>query len=293
MRYESIADLVAEKYESELIVEAGPLVFALGAAGAFAANNIIKKYFGGDLPDWMENMSKEWWWAALSIFDPTGIMAYPYVQEAWKDKEADPDSQWANIKFVLAFLATIPGTQIKFTSIIKLVTGAPILKRIFTYLFSGVGKAVNNTSVTNRIIPTWVAQSSGKMFNGKDQALIMRESIEKSMGIKISDEAIEEAAKKLGIELKTPGLISRVGGGASRVVSGAGRAVTGAVTRAGANAAKLGTALLKGAGRGGTLATGLMGAGGLLGNGKSLGGPRTSPVMGPKVQFGYAGGVVK
>ncbi len=293
MRYEEFADLIAEKYESEVIEEAGPLVFALGAAGAFAANNIIKKYFGGDLPDWMENMSKEWWWAGLSIFDPTGIMSYPYVQEAWREKELKPDDQWTNIKFILAFLATIPGTQIKLTSILKLVTGAPILKRIITYLFSGAGKAVNNTTVTSRIIPTWVAQSAGKTYNGKNQAIVMREAFENAFGIKLSDEAIEAAAKKQGIDLaKAPGLISRVGAKAGEVVTGLGRTATAGAAKISGTAAKLGTALLKGAGRGGRLATGLMALGGGSG-GKSLGGPRTSPTMGPKVQFGYAGGVVK
>lgn len=290
MKYEKIADLIAEKYESELIVEAGPLVFILGAAGAIAANNIIKKYFGGDLPDWMENMSQEWWWAGLSIFDPTGIMSYPYVQEAWREKEAKPDSQWANIKFILAFLATIPGTQIKFTSILKLVTGAPILKRIITYLFSGAGKAINNTAATNKIIPMWVAQSANRTYNGKNQAIVMREAFEKSFGIKLSDEAIEAAAKKQGIDLaKAPGLISRTGSKVSNMAAGIGKGAA----KIGGASAKLGTALLKGAGKGGTLATGMMNAlGGGNGN-RTLGGPRTAPVMGPKVKFGYAGGVVK
>ena len=290
MEYEKLASLIAEKYESELIVEAGPLVFILGAAGAVAANSIIKKYFGGDLPDWMENMSKEWWWAGISIFDPTGIMAYPYVQEAWREKEAKPDSQWANIKFILAFLATIPGTQIKLTSILKLVTGAPILKRIITYLFSGTGRAINNTAVTNRIIPMWVAQSANKTYNGKNQAIVMREAFENAFGIKLSDEAIEAAAKKQGIDLaKAPGLISRIGARAGDVASGVGRGVA----RIGGASARLGTALLKGAGKGGTLATGALNALGSGNGNRTLGGPRTAPVMGPKVKFGYAGGVVK
>lgn len=286
MQFEAIANRIIEEkqLEYELIYEAGPLAFVLGAGAAVAAGNIIKKYFGGNLPDWMENMSKEWWWAGLSLFDPTGVMSQPYLQEAWRDVERKPDDQWANIKWVLAFLATIPGTQIKFTSILKLLTGAPILRRVITYFFSGVGKAINKTPVTEKIMPLWVAKSSGQMYNGVDQATVMRNAFEKSFGIKLSDEAIEKIAKENGIKLKTPGLISK-----TATAIGQGAAKTGAA------AGKLGIGALKLAGKGGTLATGLGALGSSIFDKRagSLGGQRTAPVMGPKVQFGYIGGVVK
>lgn len=292
MNFELLAEQYVNQKENEtaVILEWGgvlkllPLVLGPSVAYYAAKNDLI--------PEWAEKMSNEWWWAGLSIFDPTGVMTMPYVKKAM-DRIAGPppdDSQWASILLILSIMGTIPGFGIGARFIVRMFTLPFRSIRWLTKLFTWSGKNVisKSSKIMDDIFPNMVAKSMGRTYKGVDESVIVRRSLERSFGIKVSDDAIAAAAKKQG---KT-GLIGKVAGGVGRIGTAAGKVVGGTargVAAIGRPAGRAAKTVTGGAALGGAFGGGL-GGGGRDGSGTRGRVPQT---MGGNVKFGYIGGVVK
>jgi len=286
-------ELLAEQYvnlkenETAVILEWGgvlkllPLVLGPSVAYYAAKNDLV--------PEWAENMSNEWWWAGLSIFDPTGVMTMPYVKKAMDRIASGDDSQWANILLILSIMGTIPGFGIGARFIVRMFTLPFRSVRWLTKLFTWSGKNVisKSSKIMDDIFPNMVAKSMGRTYKGVDESIIVRKSLERSFGIKVSDDAIAAAAKKqgkVGALAKVTGGVGRVGAVTGKVVGGTARGVA---------------AIGRPAGRAAKTATGLAALGGAFGGGNNGGGNgssgsrRVPQTMGGNVKFGHIGGVVK
>ena len=288
MNFELLAEQYINHKENETVViqEWGgllkllPLVLGPSVAYYAAKNDLI--------PEWAENMSNEWWWAGLSLFDPTGMMTMPYVKKAMDRIAAGDDSQWASILLILSIMGTIPGFGIGARFIVRIFT-LPIrtgkyLSKLFTW--SGRNVISKSSRIMDDIFPNMIAKSTGRKYKGVDEGVLIRKSIERSFGIRVSDDAIQAALKKQG----KVGLMGRVGSGVGKIGSTTGKIVGGTARGV--------AAIGRPAGRAAKTVTGLAALGGAFGGGGgnnngSSGSRRTPQTMGGGAKFGYIGGVVK
>lgn len=289
MNFEILAEEYAARLNSEEIVEenVGKLLafLATGAGASGAFNYYITNYNDGKLPDWMTRYSDSYWWMGITLFDWTGLTSQVYFREAMAEVEANPDDEWAHIKMWLTFMATIPGTNFSPIGFIKFVTKWIFLKPVFIGFFKGIGRMMQSSGAAAKGIPDAIAKLSheGVKVGNKDAAILFRESTEKALGIKVTDDAIVEAAKRNNLTLKSPGLVSTA---AEKLAKGAAAAGKGTAKVGG----KVAGELIKLGGKAGKL----IGAGGALAaaGGKREIGKSTPSIMGPQQQFGWEGGRV-
>lgn len=216
MNFEILADSLVERYKNEEVIEEAVIaaipflaIIAAGSAWTVALDWYIKNYNNGELPWWLTpegTGTNEYLWMGLSLFDFTGQMSQVYYQDALKERERNPDDPWNNILVWLTFMGTLPLTNLSPIGLIKFVSGYSTVKRAITWIFrSGVGPRLKQAGVIDKGIPAAIAKMSDE-GKGKE-AILLRESTEKALGVKISDESIEAAAKRHNLEIKTPGLI--------------------------------------------------------------------------------------
>lgn len=269
MEYRLLAERYNEVKERELLEEGFPFI-PLVLAGLIGYKLYDVYQQGGIDPEWQKLAEESTWYNVISIFDPTGIMSWPYVPYAWEKYEQD-DSWWNAFFFLLACLSVVPVLGLGAKTITKILTSPitlPIwLVRAIPDVFKSLGSKLSRSSkLTNETIPEIIAKASQTTYKGKNLGDTMRKSLDQTMGIKVTDDAIENAAKRLGIK---------------RAAAKAGRAAVGA--------AKLG-------GRIGRTATAI----GMMQDNKisdqikkAFNTPRTPAVYGPKVGFGQIGGGVQ
>jgi hypothetical protein len=273
MKYDVIVDGYISSLEAERrIIEEG--VFApvlLTAILSFMGYKTWEK--GGIDPGWKKLADDSIWYNIFSIFDPTGVMSWPYVPLSWERYERD--SSWLNgFLFILACLSTIPGVGIGAKMVGKAVA-SPILMpisvlRIMQKLIRGTGSKLNRRpEVVNRAIPEILAKASKVTHNGKPLDASLRKALEQTFGIKVTDDAIVSAQKRLNIKpAARASQIFKTGLGATK---GAGKF------------ARTGTA--------GTVAA--PGLADLFKKKPRQTTGRVGSTMGPKVQFGTIGGGIE
>ena len=283
MQYELLADTLVERYNAEegIIVTEGlfwPAAILAGAAASWSYNWYIDTFHNGELPAMLTEHDDEWWWVAGSLFDFTGAMSQPYFQEAKKELAANPDDQWLNIKYWLTFMATIPFTAFnpfaiswKVIKLVSFITGITWITKAISRLFTHMGTMLKGAGAIDRGIPLILAQMSSK---GQD-AVKMRNVIEKAFNVKIADADILKAAKAKNVKLQ-PGLVKGVGE--------TGGLFKGAV-KLGAGAAKLGGKAGKLVGAGSAMAK-------WFHNKPGGSGTNQKPIVqgGPPVLYGWEGG---
>lgn len=204
MKFELIADKLASKYENEtLLTEAVIQVAAMILGPLLGARYVLDN----GIPNWITELAEgSVIYRIVSVIDPTGLMSWPYFQIALKNWKDNPDDNMNNIMLVLSVLSMIPGVGFGARIIVKILTYPVRLpfKVVsgLTRLFRSAGKALNSSSrAIDDAIPTMLAKMSGKTHNGVDSSVAMRQALEKSMGVKVTDEAIEAAAKRNNITL--------------------------------------------------------------------------------------------
>jgi hypothetical protein len=205
VKYDLIAERLYSKYNQEAVLlnEFGPAVgIAARVLIPMATAYGVTRHFDGAVPDWAIKLSESKTWRILSLFDPTGLMSYPYVERAWDEWEKNPNDQWSAIKYVLSLLATIPGFGIGARAIVKIATLPFMPIKWFMALFNYAGRSVSkNSRLVNDVFPLVIAKSSTITHKGVNMGDSVRRSLEKSMGVKVTDNAIKAAAKKHGIQL--------------------------------------------------------------------------------------------
>ncbi len=277
MQFEILTEDIVNSYEAEaeVVNEGVGVIFsiALMIAGPLLGSNYVQK---NGIPDWITQMAEgSILYRIASVFDPTGLMSWPYYQialENWKQDESDTKN---NIMLILSMLSMIPGMGM----------GARLITRILTFpgrlpfkvlrglrdLFRMAGNSISkSTKAVDDVIPTMIAKLSGKTHKGVDAGVAFRKSLENSMGIKITDDAIEATAKRNGITL-------------AKGLTAAGATVKGAaaVVRPAARASRTATAIQTPV---------KPGSGGKLPGSQQL---RTPVIRGPKQMYGHIGGAVK
>jgi hypothetical protein len=214
MKFEVLSDLLIERYTNEEIIEeaipAIPFlaIIAAGSAWTVALDWYIKNHNNGELPWWLTPKGtgmNDYLWMGISVFDITGQMSQVYFQEALKEREKDPDDPWNNILVWLTFMGTLPLTNLSPIGVIKFVSGYTTVRAAFVWLFKGIGKKLQQTGAIDKGIPAAIAKLSHE-GKGKE-AILLRQSTESALGVRITDESIEAAAKKHKLEIKTPGLV--------------------------------------------------------------------------------------
>lgn len=267
MRYELIADRYAAHLEAEVIEEGLPMLLIMGSLLAYAGINVAKN---GIDPEWQKLAEESTWYNVISIFDPTGIMSWPYVPYALEKYEQD-DSWWNGFILLLACFSTVPVMGL----------GARLITRVLTFpvrlpfkilagaqsLFKSIGARLSrNKRITEEIVPDILAKASQTNYKGKNLGASMRKALERTFGIRVTDDAIAKSSSKLGIK--------------SALAKGGRMAVTGAKT-------------------GGRIARTAMAINMMQDNKisdqikKALNTPRTPAVYGPKVGFGQIGGKIQ
>lgn len=271
MQYELIADRYAEQLEGEIIEEAFPLVaVALTSLLGYVGYKTYKA--GGIDPDWQKLADESTWYNVISIFDPTGIMSWPYVPAAW-DRYEKEDSWWNGFLFLLACLSTVPVMGLGAKAVTKLVL-SPVLVPAWILLaikkaVTGIGSALGrNNKITERVLPDIIAKASATTYKGKNLGDTMRKSFDKTMGLKTTDEAIEASAKRMGIKL--PSRMGRVAQKSWDLLKKGGRIARTATAIAAVQDNKTASDIQR-----------------------AFNTPRTPAVQGPKVGFGQIGGRVQ
>jgi hypothetical protein len=286
VNYELLTEELSNRYNREtvLINEFGPVIgIAARVLIPMATAYGVTKHFDGAVPDWAIKLSESKTWRILSLFDPTGLMSYPYVERAWEEWNQKPDDQWAAIKYVLSLLAVIPGFGIGARGIMKLATLPFMPIKWFSKLFYFAGRSIQkNSKIMDDVFPLVIARGSTVTYKGVNQGESIRRALEKSLGVKVSDSAIKAAAKKYGITLgrvaggagaATAAMLGKTAGGLSKFIKPTARLsrTTTAATAGGDSNSKETESLLR----------------------KALNTPRTPAVYGPKIGFGQIGGAVQ
>lgn len=287
MDFDSLVDEIIKENNKQLNEAFWIPAIAIGAAGYYTWQNgipeeVLKLAEGNTI------------YQIISIFDPTGVMSWPYVKLALEKWQQDPESKWNNILLIMSFLATVPGMGIGARLIYKTLTfpiRVPLkIARGMESLFSKIGQKVSSSPKTMDQLSQILSKSYGSTYRGIDQGEAFRKALEKSMGVKITDDAIREAAEKAGINLAKKGpagarIIAKTGQ-AAKVVGKAG-------LKAGAAGVKLGGRISR---------TGVAGAAALGALNRNQGGggsglgldifnqPGRPMIRGPKPTFYGAGG---
>jgi hypothetical protein len=292
VNYDQLTESLANKYNSQTkVIEEGLPLAILGIASIAGAAAYVYKH--GGIPENIKNLAdKSILYQVVSVFDPTGVMSWPYVQLAYERWKKDPDDWWNNALLVLAGFATVPVVGIGARSVLRLVS-MPLrvpggVLRGLKYIFTGAG----NTIKRSQTLMEGYAKSLARGYSNSGRVVqtdAFRRAISKSMGVEVSDDMVKAIAKKSGIKL-ADNAASSLGG---KVASGAAKAaaalgVAGAIARPLGRAARTFTAgneALNNTGQGGSTADDI----------KSLFSrvKRTPVSYGPKVKYGHIGGVVK
>lgn len=287
MDFDKLVDQIIKENQEQLNEAFWIPAIAIGAAGYYTWKNGIPeevvKLAEGDLI-----------YQIISVFDPTGVLSWPYVKLALDKWQQSPDDTWTNILLVMSFLATIPGMGIGARLIYKTLT-LPIrlpykVVRATERIFKTAGSKLSSSSAAKEQVATILAKSYGKTYKGVDQGEAFRKALEKSMGVKVTDDAIREAAEKAGINL------AKTGTAGSRIFSKTGqgaKALGKAGIKTGVAATKLGGRISR-TGVAGAAALGTFGPGGIPGSGERgrsiFNQPDTPTIRGPKPVFFGAGG---
>ena len=269
MEYRLLVEKYTEVREREILEEGFPLIaLFIGGLISYKAYDVYQQ--GGIDPEWQKLAEENTWYNVISIFDPTGIMSWPYVPYAW-DKYEQDDSWWNGFMFLLACLSVVPVLGFGAKTITKILT-APV--RLPAWLISKIpsvfrslgSKLSRSSKLTNETLPDIIAKASQTTYKGKNLGDTLRKSVDSTFGIKVADDAIERSAKRLGI---------------TRVGAKLGRAAIGA-TKLGGRMARTATAIA-------------MMQDNKVSNDikRALNTPRTPAVQGPKVGFGQIGGRIQ
>jgi hypothetical protein len=294
VRYDQLTEKLEKQYnhQTKLIEEGAPLVM-LGIASIGGAAAYVYKH--GGIPENIKNLADgSVLYQVLSIFDPTGVMSWPYVQLAYERLKKEPDSWWYNALFVISIFATFPVVGLGARAVTRLVTTplripGGILKGL-KYIFTGGGKAIKSNPRLMEIYTQSLARgysSPGKVV----QTEAFRKAISKTMGVQVSDDMIKAIAKKSGIKLAdnvAPGLAAKIGPKLAKGAAAVGAAA--AIARPIGRAARTFTAggeAFNNADEDGTAED----VKGLFDRITSI--KRTPVTRGQKVKYGHIGGAVR
>lgn len=284
MRYELLANEYSNvlSQETEFLSEGAPTLIAWGLLAGATGKYVIEN----GIPDIVLKMADDSLvYQALSIFDPTGIMAWPYIELAMEDAAANPDDVWKQSLVIISCLGVLPGFGLGARLVGKLVASPIllpfwILKPLKSLLVNGGRSVSRNKFMMEEKLPDAILKMGQRnTVKGINMGNSFRKSLKEVFDIDVTDDQIAAFAAKNNIKIAKGLNISQ-------------KAITAAKT--------LGSTIPKvtrGTGKAGRTATaGAMAYDQL----KSLfdkkpqkGIGRTPDVMGPKVQFGTIGGGIE
>jgi len=277
MRYELIADRYIDNLnkDTHLIVEGLPAILLWAATAGVAGKFIIEN----GIPNLVLKLADEnIVYQVLSIFDPTGIMAWPYVSLAMDEAAKNPNDKWKQALVIIACLGTLPGIGLGARAITRIVTFPITLPVWLVKLMAKGGKKVSKTPrMMEEILPSSIVKFGGRSTSaGVNMGNSFRKSLKEVFDINVTDDQLARFVVKNGMAVPRGLTISER---ALRAAKTAGK-----FARPAARGARTATAgifsydQLKG----------------LFDKRPQRGtAGRTPDVMGPKVQFGTIGGGVE
>lgn len=183
--------------ESELVNEIAPLAAAALVGAPLLAGGAALL---GLIPDGMKKLAEEsYLYMALSYVDPTGILSWGYLGNAFDKWSENPEDSWNNVYLIFSFLACIPVVGLGVKTIGRLLLGIVKSPKRITDWVSGVAKTAGSSSrITKDAIPSVLAGLYGTTFkNGADKGAVLRKAFS-YFGIKIEDRHIVQAIYRKG-----------------------------------------------------------------------------------------------
>lgn len=281
MKYEALAESLIERYNSEEIIEEGlplPAILLWAGAAGLAGKYVIEN----GVPQIITKLADEnIVYQVVSVFDPTGIMSWPYVGIAMDEAAKNPGDLWKQALVIIACLGVVPGIGLGAKTVSRLVTAPITLPRwIVKLMMSGGRRISKNTKMMNEQLPAIIYKLGARSTpGGVNMGNSFRRSLKEVFDIDVTDDQLALFAAKNNVPIPRGLTISERALRAARLAVKTAPKFIKPTTRA----ARTLTA--------GTMAYDQLKS--LFDKKPQKGIGRTPDVMGPKVQFGTIGGGIE
>ena len=218
---------VAGKIGSAAQEYLGPTLAEVGDAVADKVGEYITSFIGKDyVDDIQNNLSESMWYKIAAVFEPTGVMSWPYYRKALDLYEKNKGTEDEDIYFLnllAAQISVIPGVRLPLgilTFPFKLITSpfrilggrnTRIARETARYVRSAISKNQNAVKATSKL-----GTASKKGIVGKSVQTV--KGATKAVAQK-AKEAIKPAAKSIASGAKKAAKTTAAGAKAATVVS--------------------------------------------------------------------------